>query len=194
MTTPSHGEDVEGPNSDHPRPPGAPEPGDQLPPAYLPTPDNPYNGPPPPPGYPPYGPPPTPGYPPYGTAPPPGYPPYGTVPPPGYVYPQWPSPPPSRISIGMVFGGCAAWAVINLTVALAAILLSSGATAGSNNVIVGTAALGLVGIAFGVGGGLLATRNRYAKGLGLGLMIGWSLTSLFTVGFCTGINPEMYSL
>ena len=31
------------------------------------------------------------------------------------------------------------------------------------------------------------------EGLGLGLMIGWALTSLVTVGFCTGINPTMYA-
>ena len=39
-----------------------------------------------------------------------------------------------------------------------------------------------------------APASPYAKGLGLGLMIGWAVTSLFTVGFCTGINPEMYTL
>ena len=103
-------------------------------------------------------------------------------------------PPASRISVGMVFAGCGAWAIINVTVALAAIAASLGASSGSDNVALGAAALGLVVIAFGVGGGLLAARNRHAKGLGLGLMIGWALTSLFTVGFCTGINPGMYNL
>lgn len=182
MTTPPRGEDAEGRNFEQQKPSGASEYDDQISPAYLPPPGNPYYGPPPQPGRPDYGPPPPPGYPPYG-------------PPPGYAYQQWPLPPPaSRISIGMVFGGSAAWAIINLTVALGAILASADGTTDSNNVILGTAALLLVGIAFGGGGGLLATRNRYAKGFGLGLMIGWALTSLFTVGFCTGINPEMYNL
>ncbi|MCB0949328.1 MAG: hypothetical protein KDB44_08635 [Mycobacterium sp.] len=94
----------------------------------------------------------------------------------------------------MIFGGCAAWAIINVTVALAAILVSSGSTGSSDNVVLGAAALSLAVIAFGVGGGLVAARNRYSKGLGLGLMIGWALTSLFSVGFCTGINPGMYTL
>ncbi|MCH9728693.1 MAG: hypothetical protein K0U84_03245 [Actinomycetia bacterium] len=94
----------------------------------------------------------------------------------------------------MVFAGCAVWAVVNLIVALAAVLVSAGTNSGSDNVVLGIAALGLVVIAFGVGGILLAARNRYAKGLGLGLMIGWALTSLFTAGFCTGINPGMYTL
>lgn len=94
----------------------------------------------------------------------------------------------------MVFAGCAVWAVVNVVVALAAILVSAGASSGSDNVVLGIAALGLAVIAFGVGGTLLAAQNRYAKGLGLGLMIGWALTSLFTAGFCTGINPGMYTL
>lgn len=128
--------------------------------------------------------------------PPPAHYPYYSPPPaPGYPYQQGrPPPPASRISIGMVFAGCALWAIVNVFVALAAIVVSAGAASGSDNVIFGVAAVGLVGVAFGVGGGLLATRNRHAKGLGLGLMIGWALTSLLTVGVCTGINPGMYSL
>lgn len=146
---------------------------------YPRSPDEPSSGYPPPPACP----------------PPPGSAYHGAPPPPGYPYQQWrPPPPASRIAIGTVFAGCAAWAVINVLVALGAILVSAGATSGSDNLILGAAALGLVLIAFGVGGGLLAVRNRYAKGFGLGLMIGWALTSLFTVGFCTGINPAMYQL
>ena len=45
----------------------------------------------------------------------------------------------------------------------------------------------------GGGAALLAVRNPHAKGVGLGLMIGWALTSLVTVGFCTGINPALYT-
>ena len=55
------------------------------------------------------------------------------------------------------------------------------------------AAVMLFLIAFAGGAGLLASHNRYAKGLGLGLMIGWALLSLFSVGFCTGVNPAMYA-
>ena len=57
------------------------------------------------------------------------------------------------------------------------------------------AALGavvLVLIAFGGGGALLATYNASARPIGLGLMIGWALTSILTVGYCTGLNPAMY--
>ncbi len=174
MTTPPHGESPEDSQSDSPQAAGDAETAYQLPPAYLPPPAH---------------------YPDYGSAPPPDYRHYGPPPTPGYPYQQGrPPPPASRISIGMVFAGCALWAIVNVFVALAAIVVSAGAASGSDNVIFGVAAVGLVGVAFGVGGGLLATRNRHAKGLGLGLMIGWALTSLLTVGVCTGINPGMYSL
>jgi hypothetical protein len=52
--------------------------------------------------------------------------------------------------------------------------------------------IGLALFAFGVGGVLVALRKPWAMGLGLGLMIGWALTSIFTVGICTGINPSIY--
>ena len=182
MTTPPSDENPDDRTSDYPQSPDELESGYQVPPAYLPPPaDYPYDGPPPP-GYPHNGPPPS------------GYPYQGFPPAPGYPYQQWQQPPPSRISIGMVFAGCGIWAIINVIVALVAILASAGAASGSDNVILGTAALGLIATAFGGGGALLAARNRHAKGLGLGLMIGWALTSLFTVGVCTGINPGMYNL
>ncbi len=178
MTTPPDGDNRDDEPWDYPPHPGEPESGYPVPPAY---------GPPPPPA----------------SGPPSGYPHYRQPPAPGQPYPQWQPQQPypqwqpqqlSRISIGLVFAGCAVWAVVNVFVALAAILVSAGTKSGSDNVVLGIAALGLVVIAFGVGGALLAARNRYAKGLGLGLMIGWALTSLFTVGFCTGINPGMYTL
>ena len=62
------------------------------------------------------------------------------------------------------------------------------------NVVFGTSAVVLALIAFGGGAVLLLLRSPYAKGIGLGLMIGWALTSVFTVGFCTGINPGLYTL
>lgn len=135
------------------------------------------------------GPPPPPGYP-YHPGQPPGYPYYPGPPPPGYPY--GPPQPRSRIAIGMVFAGTGAYFAINLVVAFAALAAASSDTKGGNTVL-GVAAAMLALIAFGGGAGLLASHNRYAKGLGLGLMIGWALTSLVTVGFCTGINPTMYA-
>ena len=127
-----------------------------------------------------------------GPPPPPGYPYYpGPPPPPGYPY--GPQPPPgSRIAIGMVFAGSGLYFAINLFVGLALIAVSGSTSQGGKAMLAGAAVL-LVVIAFAGGAALLASSNRYAKGLGLGLMIGWALTSLFTVGFCTGINPAMYA-
>ena len=126
--------------------------------------------------------------------PPPGYPYYpGPPPPPGYPY--YPGPPPqprSRIAIGMVFAGSGIYFAINLFVGFAVLAVAGSAGRSANAMLAGTAVM-LVLIAFAGGAGLLASRNRYAKGLGLGLMIGWALTSLLTVGFCTGINPAMYT-
>ncbi len=92
----------------------------------------------------------------------------------------------------MVFAGSGLYFAINLFVALAVLAVAGSADQGANAMLAGAAVL-LVLIAFAGGAGLLASRNRYAKGLGLGLMIGWALTSLLTVGFCTGINPAMYT-
>ncbi|QUR69987.1 hypothetical protein F6B93_20950 [Mycobacterium spongiae] len=59
-------------------------------------------------------------------------------------------------------------------------------------IVIGAIALGF--IAFGAGGVLVALRNPWARGIGLGLMIGWALTSIVTAGFCTGVNPTMYGV
>jgi hypothetical protein len=129
-----------------------------------------------------------------GPPPPPGYPYYPGQPPPGYpYYPYRPPPQPrSRIAIGMVFAGSGIYFAINLFVALAVLTVAGSAGQNGNAMLAGAAVM-LFLIAFAGGAGLLASRNRYAKGLGLGLMIGWSLLSLFSVGFCTGVNPAMYT-
>lgn len=128
-----------------------------------------------------------------GPPPPPGYPYYpGPPPPPGYPYYPPPPQPRSRIAIGMVFAGSAIYFAINLFVALA-VLAVAGSAGQSGNAMLAGAAVMLFLIAFAGGAGLLASHNRYAKGLGLGLMIGWALLSLFSVGFCTGVNPAMYA-
>ncbi|HEV7421775.1 MAG TPA: hypothetical protein VGO30_18295 [Mycobacterium sp.] len=92
----------------------------------------------------------------------------------------------------MVFAGSGIYFVINFVLAFAALAVGGSSTDGVNGVFVGTAVL-LALVAFGGGGGLLAVHSPYAKGLGLGLMIGWALTSLFTVGICTGLNPAVYT-
>ncbi len=126
--------------------------------------------------------------------PPPYPPPPNPYPPPPYPYPYpYGAPPPRpgpRISAGMAVLGTFGYFVINLVVGFMAIAISSSSA--GNGVLIGAAVL-LAAIAFGGGGALVAVRNANWKGIGLGLMIGWALTSLFTAGFCTGINPTMYT-
>lgn len=58
-------------------------------------------------------------------------------------------------------------------------------------VIVGAVILLLVALA----GIPLVVRGTsyFVKGLGIGLMIGWALASIVSAGYCTGINPGLYS-
>jgi hypothetical protein len=94
----------------------------------------------------------------------------------------------------MVFVGPVIYAAINIVLGFMAFLVAGSTTNQGSNVVFGVTAVGLALIAFGGGTVLLLLRSPYAKGIGLGLMIGWALTSVFTVGFCTGINPELYTL
>lgn len=134
-----------------------------LPPAYLPQ----------PPSYPV-----APGY------PAPGYPPPGR-------YDAWPPvpPPTPRISVGMTFLGAFLYLALNLVVGFG--LVAASDSLGRGGLAAG--AVGLALIAFGGGAALLATKNAGAKGLGLGLMIGWAFLSVVSVGFCTGLNPQLYT-
>jgi hypothetical protein len=132
----------------------------------------------------------------YGPPPPvpPGYPPY-PPPPPGYPYGHAPQPR-SRIAVGLVFAGSFLYFAINFAVGFAGFMVAGSQPNSPNGVLVLTAvALAAFAFAFGGGGGLLLfNRSPKARGLGLGLMIGWALTSLFTAGFCTGLNPGLYAL
>lgn len=122
---------------------------------------------------------------------PPGEPPpWQAYPPPGWQ----PPPPPPRSSTGTVIGlavvGIIVFGAVNLALGLLVLIAAPGPN-GTAAVAVGAVSLAL--IAFGGGAGLIALRKPWAKGLGIGLMIGWALLSITTVGFCTGLNPEMYT-
>lgn len=51
-----------------------------------------------------------------------------------------------------------------------------------------TLAVLLAGVAFGGGGALCFVRAPWARGFGIGLMIGWALLSIVSGGLCTGLN------
>ncbi len=173
MTTPPDPPDDTPPEGYLPPPSGPPAFGPQsfepqgIPPAYHGEPAPP---PPPPQGYP--------GYP-YPTA-------YSYGPPPK---------PPQRISVLMVILGPFIYAALNLVIGFVA-FMGAGATdsaGGSANLVLGGAAVFLAAVAFGGGFLMLMSKNPTARGLGIGLMVGWALMSLFTAGFCTGVNPELYA-
>lgn len=121
---------------------------------------------------------------------PPSYPPPGYSPPGQYGYPP-PGPPPHRprISVGMTFLGALLYFCFNFVVGFAVV----GMADGNGHAALAGGAVVLALAALGGGAALLATPNPTAKGLGLGLMIGWAFLSVVSVGFCTGLNPEMYT-
>ena len=89
----------------------------------------------------------------------------------------------------MAVVGVLLFGMINLVVGLIVIM-----TAGDGGpTVVGFGAAILALIAFAGGAGLIALRRPWARGLGMGLMIGWALLSIVSVGYCTGLNPEMYT-
>ena len=100
----------------------------------------------------------------------------------GYAVTVW-NLEPERLDTVVAFGA------VNLLVGL--VVLAVAAEHGG--AVVGVGAVILALIAFGGGACLIALRRPWTKGLGIGLMIGWALLSITSVGFCTGLNPEMYT-
>jgi hypothetical protein len=98
-----------------------------------------------------------------------------------------------RIDPGLAFVGTLLYFLLNFVLGFSAFATAGAGGTGSADIVLGGAAVLLLLIAFGGGTALLRTKNSNAKGLGLGLMIGWAVTSLVTVGFCTGINPALYT-
>ena len=131
-----------------------------------------------------------------GYQPPPGYPPPG-YPPPGQYHQPYGAPPPAkppgRIAVGTAIVGTFLYFPINFLLALGAFTVGGSAGIEQGRLVFGSAALILALIAFGGGALLLTRKSRDAKGMGLGLMIGWAITSVVSAGFCTGLNPSLYS-
>lgn len=135
---------------------------------------------------------PIPQQPPVQQPPPQGYPGYPPPPLPSYP-PGYPSPPPRPSNdagtvIGFVFVGITVSVFLNILVMIAALaLVGADSTTGND----GTQFLWISGVlsvvvAFGGGGGLIALKKAWTKGMGIGLMIGWALMSIL-VGFCVSI-------
>lgn len=97
-----------------------------------------------------------------------------------------PHPPRSTgVVVGLAFAGFFAYVIVNVFVGVVALSVQTQAALA---VAAGFLAVG----AIGGGVALLRLRRPWAKGLGLGLMIGWGLVSIVSAGFCTGLNPDLY--
>lgn len=94
----------------------------------------------------------------------------------------------------MALAGAMAFIVVNAIAGFVVfIVVGSVNDDTATKALFGLTAVASAGAAFG-GGWLLIRRKRPApKGFGMGLMIGWSLVSVFTAGLCTAINPELYT-
>ncbi|GAA3443320.1 hypothetical protein [Planomonospora venezuelensis] len=98
-----------------------------------------------------------------------------------------PPPPggPSGASVGMALLGVVVYVVVNVLFGF--IALGTGSTTGFAVV----AAL-LALLTFGSGVVLVKSGTPLARGMGVGLMIGWGLVTVLSAGFCTGVNPGLY--
>ncbi|MBU9766485.1 hypothetical protein FR943_21910 [Mycobacterium sp. TNTM28] len=96
--------------------------------------------------------------------------------------------------MGMVFVGPLLFIAINIAVGFATVMVTGlvDHLGISSDTVLALGAVLLALIAFGWGALLLRSADPDRRGVGLGLMIGWALTSVVTAGFCTGVNPSMY--
>ncbi|GGO12826.1 hypothetical protein GCM10010116_25770 [Microbispora rosea subsp. aerata] len=95
--------------------------------------------------------------------------------------------------VALTFVGIAAFMIVNFVLFLATLAAADGVASGSKNLALIGGSVVLAAFAFGGGTLLLRVRKPWSRGLGLGLMIGWALMTIFTAGFCTGVNPSLYS-
>ncbi|WP_051027073.1 hypothetical protein [Nocardia higoensis] len=102
------------------------------------------------------------------------------------------APKQGGVVAGFAVAGAALFIVVN---AVFGFIVFVGVANGGNSyrVILGLAAAFGALAAFGGGTLLILVRKPVAKGLGMGLMIGWALVTICTAGFCTGVNPNLYS-
>ncbi|TDE42576.1 hypothetical protein E1295_27760 [Nonomuraea mesophila] len=120
--------------------------------------------------------------------------------PPSHQHPPYgppPPPPPSQgastgVLVAFAFVGLIVYSVINTVLGFAVFLAAVDAERNSTPIVIaGAVVLALVGLGAGIG--LCLVREKvWARGTGLGLMIGWALWSIMTAGICTGLNPSVY--
>jgi hypothetical protein len=106
--------------------------------------------------------------------------------------PEGPRPP---ASIWTVLLGIILFAILDMVVMLGVVSEVGKGMVGEENHAASTAHAGAVVLAVAafIGGGLLAWRGDYkARGFGLGLIIGWILATILSLGYFTAVNPGLY--
>ncbi|WP_280507148.1 hypothetical protein [Nocardia flavorosea] len=95
---------------------------------------------------------------------------------------------------GWAMAGAFVFIVGNAVYGFAAFLFAGTQGDRGNPVIIGMATVLGILVAFGGGALLIRGGSTGEKGFGMGMMIGWALVTICTVGFCTGVNPDLYNL
>ncbi|MEU9805231.1 hypothetical protein [Mycobacterium sp. NPDC050853] len=106
-----------------------------------------------------------------------------------------PEQPKSGVSGAMMFAGALSFIFGNAVFGFLALMIG-GSLADRHHtgfeVVSGFVAVMGILVAFGVGTVLIRKGGRDKRGWGVGLMVGWALVSMLTVGICTGLNPMLY--
>ncbi|MER6003831.1 hypothetical protein AB0L65_52470 [Nonomuraea sp. NPDC052116] len=95
--------------------------------------------------------------------------------------------------VALAFAGVAIYSVFNIVIGLLVFVAAFGTSDSATTPYLAVGAILLALIGLGAGAGLQFVRKPWTKGIGLGLMIGWALWSIVTAGFCTGLNPGLYT-
>ncbi|MEU7693960.1 MULTISPECIES: hypothetical protein [Microbispora] len=95
--------------------------------------------------------------------------------------------------IALAIVGVVAYGIVNFVLFLVTLAVADGVASDNKSLALVGGAVVLALIAFGGGTLLILLRKPWSRGLGMGLMIGWALLTIFTAGFCTGVNPSLYT-
>lgn len=100
-------------------------------------------------------------------------------------------PGPQRVGtmVRMGIAGFGLFVLLDLMI-IVIVLYVGGELFSAVPAMVGTALLAVA--ALGGGTMLLTRRTARAKGLGIGLIVGWIALSAATSGFATGLHPALY--
>jgi hypothetical protein len=94
-------------------------------------------------------------------------------------------PPLGMREITAVGSGLATFILVDSIIMYSAVEMN---LSGGRNFSLLSQALALLLLAFGLGGFLAWRMTGFTRLYGVGLMCGWTFMTLFSLGFCTGLN------